>query len=237
LTGKRYKYRLNALTREELISQTDMTKTEIDISDNSIKSITKDTLEEAAEALAAAFQDDPIINYFVSGHTDDYSSKLRGIFRYQCLMYVEMNLPIFGAIQDSRITGIACLSVPEKKERPDSLVEPDKEFEKSMGLESIGRIKRYMKLNKKHTPAEPHHYLAALGVHPDFQGQGYGRLLLDEVHKIAGNHPTSTGIFLETAKMKNVEMYKYFGYNLLATEKLDGIVEKWYMFRPVKKNN
>ncbi|UCD08204.1 MAG: GNAT family N-acetyltransferase [Dehalococcoidales bacterium] len=214
-----------------------MGKTTIDNSEKSIISITKDTLEEATEVLAMAFQDDPIINYFLSGHTENYAEKQREIFRYQCLMYIEMGLSIFGAVKNSVITGIACLAVPEKKKRPDSLIESDKEFEKSMGQESIGRIKRYMKLNKKHTPEGPHHYLAALGVHPDFQGHGFGRLLLDRVNEITESHQTSTGIFLETAKLENVEMYRYFGYNLLATEKLDGIVDKWYMFRPVKKND
>lgn len=187
--------------------------------------------------LSGAFRDDPVINYFLYGHTDDYPEKLRGIFRYQCLMYVEMKLPIFATMHDSRIAGVVCLSLPEKKERPDSLIEADKKFEISMGSDSFNRIKRYMKLNKKHIPGAPHHYLAALGVHPDYQGQGYARLLLDEVHRISESHQTSTGIFLETAKSKNVEMYKHFGYNLLATEKLDGVVDLWYMFRPVKKND
>jgi ribosomal protein S18 acetylase RimI-like enzyme len=199
--------------------------------------ITKDFLEEATEVLARAFEDDPIINYFLSGHTVDYSSKLCMIFRYQCLMYVEMDLPVFGTIQNSRITGIACLSVPEKKERPDSLVEADKEFMSVMGRDSFGRVRRYMDLNKKHTPEGPYHYLAGLGVHPDYQGKGYARLLLDRVRVISENHDTSTGVYLETAKLQNVEMYEHFGYNLQAKEKLDGIVDVWYMFRPVSKND
>ncbi|MFC1946789.1 GNAT family N-acetyltransferase [Chloroflexota bacterium] len=217
--------------------KTSMANMKIDNSDKSIISITKDTLEEAIEVLARAFEDDPIINYFLSGHTDDHQEMLREIFRYQCLMYIEMGLPIFGTSQNSRITGISCLSVPEKKDRPDSLIETDKEFEISMGPDSFGRVKHYMILNKKHTPEGPHHYLAALGVHPDFQGQGFARLLMERVNEISENHDTSKGVYLETAKLKNVEMYKHFGYNLLATEKLDGIVDLWYMFRPDKKND
>ncbi|OGN90844.1 MAG: hypothetical protein A2158_05175, partial [Chloroflexi bacterium RBG_13_46_14] len=184
-----------------------------------------------------AFEDDPVINYFLAGHTDDYQEKLRDLFRYQCLMYVEMDLPIFGTVRNSLITGIACLSVPEKKDRPDSLFEADKKFETAIGLESFNRIKRYMKMNKEHTPERPHHYLAALGVHPDFQGQGFARILLDRMHEISENHGISTGIYLETAKMKNVEMYEHFGYSLSAIEKLDGIVDLRYMFRPVEKND
>ena len=205
--------------------------------DKTVTGISKDTLDESVEVLVRAFEDDPIINYFLSDHESNYMEGARRIFKYQCLMYIEMDLPIFGILQNSRITGIACLSVSENKKRPDSLIEADKEFEEFMGLLSFGRIKRYMSLKKKHTPDELHHYLAALGVHPDFQEQGFGRLLLDEVQRITENHQESTGIFLETAKMKNVEMYRYFGYNLLATEKLDGIVDLWYMFRPVRKND
>ena len=214
-----------------------MTDTVIDNSDKQIIRITKDSLEEATEVLSGAFEDDPLINYFLYGHTDDFPEKLSGLFRYQCLMYLEMDLPVFGTVQNSRITGIACLSIPGKRERPDTLVKADKEFEKSMGPDSFDRIKRYMNLSKKHTPESPHHYLAALGVDPDFQGQGYARLLLDRVSEISEKHGTSTGVFLETAKSKNVEMYKHFGYNLLATEKFDGVIDLWYMFRPVNKND
>jgi hypothetical protein len=214
-----------------------MTNTVIDNSDKPIIRITKDSLEEATEVLTRAFEDDPVINYFISSHKDAYPEKLREVFRYQCLMYLEMDLPVFGTVQNSRITGIACLSIPGKKERPDTLVKTDKEFEKSMGPESFDRIKRYINLSKKYTPEGPHHYLAALGIHPDFQGQGYARLLLDRVSEISEKHGTSTGVFLETAKSKNVELYKHFSYNLFAAEKLDGVVDLWYMFRPVKKND
>ena len=206
-------------------------------SDKSIINISKDRLEEATDVLAKAFEDDPVINYFLFGHGDDYQEKLRELFRYQCLMYAEMRLPIFGSVKNSEITGIACLSVPDKKKRPDSLIEVDKKFEQSMEQESFDRIKRYMNLNKKHTPSVPHHYLAALGVHPDFQGQGFGRLLLEKVFELSGYHGTSTGVFLETATIENVEMYEHFGYDLLATEKLDGIVDLWYMFKSMKKND
>jgi hypothetical protein len=199
--------------------------------------ITKHSLDEATEVLTRAFEDDPIINYFLSGSEKDYPERSRKIFEYQCLLYIEMDLPVFGTVQNSHLTGVACLAVPEKKERPDSLLEADKEFEKSMGPEFLGRIKRYMNLSKKYSPEGLHHYLAGLGVHPDFQELGFGRLLLDEIYKIAATHQSSTGIYLETATLKNVEMYKHFGYNLLAMEKLDGIVDVWYMFRPVRKND
>ena len=214
-----------------------MDKTRIDNFNTQIVTITKGTQAVAVEVLVHAFVDDPLIRYFLSGHEKDYLKGVRKVFEYQCLMYIEMQLPIFGTVLNSNITGVACLSVPEKKKRPDSLVEADSEFVSYMGPDSFDRVKRYMNLNKKHTPEAPHHYLAALGVHPDFQGQGFARLLMDKVNEISGNHGKSTGVYLETAKMKNVEMYKHFGYNLLATEKLDGIVDLWYMFKPVKKND
>lgn len=187
--------------------------------------------------MVQAFEDDPVVRYFLSGHEKDYPEGARKLFGYQCLMYIEMELPVFGTIRNNRITGVAFLSGPEKKNKPDSLLEADKEFEVFMGPDSFGRIKRYMKLNKKHTPKEPHHYLAGLGVHPDFQGQGYARSLLDRISEISEDHGTSTGVYLETAKLKNVEMYEHFGYHLFATEKLDDIVDKWYMFRPVRNND
>ncbi len=195
-----------------------------------------DTLEEAADVLTQAFVGDPLIRYLLSGHESMYQEKVRELFHYQCLMYVEMELPIFGAVQDSRITGAACLSVPEEKERPASLVEADKKYNESVGKDSFERVQRFMRLSRKYIPDEPFHYLAALGVHPDYQGEGFGRLLLDEVHAVSEKHPMSSGVYLDTASLKNVEMYEYFGYRQIAQDKLDNIVDIWFMFRPTRKN-
>jgi ribosomal protein S18 acetylase RimI-like enzyme len=70
-----------------------------------------------------------------------------------------------------------------------------------------------------------------LGVHPNFQKKGYARALLEALHARSEAHPTSIGVYLETANPHNVAFYKYFDYHLKAQVNING-VENFIMFRP-----
>jgi ribosomal protein S18 acetylase RimI-like enzyme len=88
-----------------------------------------------------------------------------------------------------------------------------------------------LRILERHHPPEPHYYLMLLGVHPNFQRKGYARALLEALHARSEAHPTSIGVYLETAKEQNVALYKYFGYHLKTQVNING-VENFIMFRP-----
>ena len=201
---------------------------------NSVIEVNRDSLEEAVEVLTLAFENDPCGSDMLYREQSGYLDKVREIFRFTCLARIELGIPCIGTIRDSRITGIACISVPEKQKWPDSLTAASERMNSVIGRESSNRLKRFTELSNNYAPAEPHHYLAALGVHPEYQGQGFGRMLLDKVREIAENHPTSAGVYLDTARLKNVRLYEYFGYKQAGKDKLDGAVDLWYMFRENK---
>jgi len=199
--------------------------------------VTADSLDEAVEVLALAFENDPFINYLLSHDEKNYFDKVREIFRFVCEARLELGLPLLGGVNHSRPVGVACVSVPEKKDWPIPLIEKNEKLKAFIGSEASGIMKKFSNLSKQYAPEKPHHYLAAIGVHPEFQRNGFGRLLLDEVHEIAESHTESVGVYLETTNQVNVDLYEYFGYHLVARDTLDGIVELWYMFRPNKDND
>ncbi|HEY9638579.1 MAG TPA: GNAT family N-acetyltransferase [Coleofasciculaceae cyanobacterium] len=88
-----------------------------------------------------------------------------------------------------------------------------------------------LRILERHHPPQLHDYLRLLGVHPNFQSEGYARALLEALHARSEAHPTSIGVYLETANPKNVGLYKYFGYHLTARVNING-VENFIMFRP-----
>lgn len=63
-----------------------------------------------------------------------------------------------------------------------------------------------------------HWYLLALAVHPQAQGQGYGKYLINEALQLANtsSHP----MYLETESRENVKLYQHFGFELLETSTL-----------------
>ena len=194
------------------------------------------SLNAAADVLALAFENDPLMRYVFSGSAT-YSVHVREAFRFVCEARLELGWPLIGTTSDSGLTGVACLSPPEERVWPASLVKKYDRLQSSLGYESFNRLGRFSRLSRKHAPAQGHYYLAAIGVHPEFQGRGLSRVLLDGVKEMSESHAASTGVYLETALQENVTLYEHFGYQVIAKDKLDAAVELWYMFRPNKSSN
>ncbi|PDW03254.1 GNAT family N-acetyltransferase [Candidatus Viridilinea mediisalina] len=91
------------------------------------------------------------------------------------------------------------------------------------------RIKPAMKAPAMLPPA--HYTLELLAVAPEFQGQGIGRLLLEDIHARCEQDRQAAGIYLFTGDEKNREIYQRFGYHVLQANQ-GGPLTVWHMFRP-----
>jgi ribosomal protein S18 acetylase RimI-like enzyme len=75
------------------------------------------------------------------------------------------------------------------------------------------------KLRKKYAPVR-HCYLAALGVDPAHQGQGFAsKLLTPMLERLDADR---TACYVETQNLKNVAMYRHFGFELMHETKMPG---------------
>ena len=66
----------------------------------------------------------------------------------------------------------------------------------------------------------PHFYIMQVGVDPSHQGKGNGRLLFDKLFAVSS--ALSQPCYLETMKIKNVDIYKHFGFRLADERKIPG---------------
>ena len=74
-------------------------------------------------------------------------------------------------------------------------------------------------------------YLGVLAVHPDRQGEGFGRRLINPVRNRAD--PAGEPIALETAVAANVGLYEYLGFEVIDHFSVpSGGPEVWIMQRP-----
>jgi GNAT superfamily N-acetyltransferase len=96
---------------------------------------------------------------------------------------------------------------------------------------------RWRRLRRLHTatglsrPVVGEHYtLAALTVHPDFQGRGIGSALLDEVHRLSELDPGVIGVYLYTGARKNQLMYERKGYQTIEARQTEALTV-YHMFR------
>lgn len=65
---------------------------------------------------------------------------------------------------------------------------------------------------RRRRPGSPHHYLAAIGVHPHHQGRGIGGALLEPVLGLADEE--GAGCYLSTATQLNVSWYMQYGFKV-----------------------
>ena len=75
-----------------------------------------------------------------------------------------------------------------------------------------------------------YYVLPALTVHPEFQGCGIGKRLLDAVHAISERDSSVRGVYLYTGDKKNQEMYERAGYRTIETRHA-GELAVCHMFR------
>ncbi|MGD8865070.1 MAG: GNAT family N-acetyltransferase [Anaerolineales bacterium] len=189
-------------------------------------------ITEAAKVLARAFDGDPLMQAFFAEALIPADQARQELFRLSCLIRLELGWPLIGVMENRKVCGVACISFPEHPGWPDRLEDLYVEYKQKIGLEPAKIFDRYTLLVDQNRPKKAHHFLAVLGVDPQYQGRGLGGLLLEDVHQRAAAHPTSTGVALDTENPRNLTFYEHHGYSLTSVSKL-GDIKLYHFFRPV----
>lgn len=194
--------------------------------------ITPDRAEETAEVLSQAFMKESATDFFFPPEEGDKLPKLRALFGWAMEYRIATGVPALAVTApDGRIAGAVTLRLPGESETPPIVEALWAKVEQIIGPESSARIDLYDQAQKTNLHPEPHHYIVAIGVHPDFQGKGYGGDLLRAAIDYAESDRGSSGIGLDTGTEENQRLYEKFGFRLFATAQL-GAKTARYMFRP-----
>ncbi len=196
-----------------------------------ITELSRQHAQEAVEVLAHAFQNDPIVHYFLKGGGEEFQRHIRSFFNFSCEVRFDLEWSLFGCYEGARLMGVAGVTEPVDKPWPESLSHTYNNLKSEMGVDAVERLEKYAALSDAHRPTQPNYMVGVIGVHPDGQGKGYGRRLLDTVQELSESHPTSTGVALDTETPLNVQIYQRCGYQLLEELPLDA-VKIYTMFRP-----
>jgi ribosomal protein S18 acetylase RimI-like enzyme len=76
---------------------------------------------------------------------------------------------------------------------------------------------------------ERHWYLNVIGVHPDHQRKGYGRMMIERMLKRIDSEGLPT--YLDTNSAKNITIYRKFGFEVVKEYETIGNTH-WGMIRP-----
>ena len=178
---------------------------------------------EASKSLAAAFFDDPT-SHFLLPRVDSRDRWLR-LIHQASLRHLLPEGHVYTVAGDE-VTGVIGLVAPGHYPLPTArflrhiipviLRLPTGGF-------ALGRAMRGLQaqamIDRMHIK-EPHWYVAVLGVHPDRQGEGLGRALLDPA--LAQADHDRLPAYLETSNERNLAFYGRFGFEVVQEVSIPG---------------
>jgi ribosomal protein S18 acetylase RimI-like enzyme len=185
---------------------------------------------QAGLMLTEAFQDDPVFNAIFEGATPEQWVAFFTAPVVYCLKYGQVIAP------SAQMEGVAAW-VPGKFADMDffrMLLSGAMWAGMKMGIEIAQKLKVVFgpieQDRKVHLQGRDYLYLQLIGLSPQYQGQGFGRILLAAL--FAESEQKGLPIYLETETEKNVQIYQHLGFKVLKKATLPLIdLPMWEMIR------
>ncbi|MFN8615683.1 MAG: GNAT family N-acetyltransferase [Dehalococcoidia bacterium] len=191
-----------------------------------VRKVTAADRKQLTAAMARAFDDDPIANWFAAQD----KRRARRIYDFMDVAY-RITAPGGELYTTDALQGGAYWSAPGKWKM--GMLQQVMLLPAMVRTATWRRVPAIMgglnAIEKKH-PHEPHYYLLALGVEPDLQGHGIGTQLMAPV--LARCDKERVPAYLESSKEKNLPLYERNGFKV--TEELvvpNGGPKIWLMWR------
>ena len=194
--------------------------------------------DQAAVALGRAFINDPTFRAIVPGIADAAAraAALRELFHAMFVVERRTGQPTFGVVRDGKVVAAAVTEGAGRASMVDTVMAGMGQMPRlvrAIGVDGIYRAMTIFRVLVQSHPTEPHLYLQALGVDPDYQRRHLGIALLDYLRDQAMARADVRGVYLETATQANVAYYSAKGYQVIGEISPLG-VRMWRMFQRVR---
>ncbi len=203
----------------------------------SVVNLSNENFSEVTDVFCESFYNYPVMKY-VLGEKEDYDERLRKLITFFVSARAIRNEPLLGIYNSTNLLlATATVTLPGEISSPPELIKLRDKLWEEIGAEEKVRYEKYGLIASNLLPKEPHHHLNMIGVRNAYQGKGYARKLIDEVEKLVSEHPTSTGLSLNTEVETNVNFYLHFGFQLIGQAKIDDKLNTWGFFMQRNKKN
>ena len=194
-----------------------------------VRRLDPDRRSEAIAAVSRAFWPDPLFGFFARDEVQEHRvlPLFLGALLRDCLAHGE----VWSTVDHGRITGAASWLPPSAL--PRSRLREARIYaacaralvtcrNRRTGIRLLDAVERAH-------PAEPHWYLALLGVDPSRQRRGLGGRLLEPVLERCDREVENA--YLETQKPENLPFYERFGFVVIGEVRVDDSPTIWRMWR------
>lgn len=188
-------------------------------------------IPEITDVLCEAFYNYPVMKY-VLGEKEDYDTRLRKAVTFFVSARALRKEPLLAIYNsENKLVAAATVTLPGEIPSPPELFKLRDELWAEIGSEEKARYENYGYVASGLLPKEPHHHLNMIGVRNAYQGKGLARQLISKVEELVSEHPTSTGLSLNTEVDSNVNFYLHLGFELLGKTNVDKDITTWGFFK------
>lgn len=188
---------------------------------SAVETVTESSQDRAVEVLAAAFHDDPLLNWMFGEGVD-------------LIPFFELTLPLFVphglTYIDPLGRGAAVWLAPGQRLRWRYRLSDALRVARLSGLRGVCKMVTAGVKTEQFHPAEPHYYLFAIGARPEHQGQGVGTALISHMLRICDEKVMPA--YLENSKEENLPFYRGHGFRVTRKVRFTGSAPPiWLMWR------
>jgi GNAT superfamily N-acetyltransferase len=190
-----------------------------------VRKATGEDVAGMARALARAFEDDPVMEWFFP----NVERRRKRLPPFMTALLRLSALPHDHVYTTDGWQGAALWNPPgtwQANVRGQLRLIPSMVRLIGTRLATVGRA---LPLIEKHHPREPHWYLLMLGTEPQWQGKGIGSALVEPV--LARCDEEGMPAYLESSKERNIPFYSRHGFEVTGELRLPGGPPMWPMWR------
>lgn len=196
-------------------------------------------VDDIVDVMAEAFRGYPVMRWVAAGgeasdDIDDIDARERRLVDLFVRRRIRRGGPAFGVLHDGVLAGAAILTLPVEPDPPPDVAVMAEATWRALGDGARTRYEAYAAAASLFGDLPPHHHLNMIGVRDAYRGRGVARPLIDAVCALAEADPASAGVSLTTEKPGNVEIYRHFGFEVVATASVEAAVETWGMFLRIR---
>lgn len=173
------------------------------------------SIDKAIHIYALAFSSDPLHKFIFKNSKTRYQKVKQAYTFIVKKMVPHLNLAMKGIYINDILAG--CFIYTTNKSKTiwtEILIKEAEKFRKKVGARYVKYIRQYASEVFKQKPRYPHFYLNELAVHPDYQGIGLGKKLMQYAENQCKKNLKCISTALDTANPLNAEIYKRWGYRV-----------------------
>lgn len=172
---------------------------------------------QAADVLARAFHDDPVLNWLLTGSAD-ITAGIDAFFPIAVASALTRGhlyrSPGWEAVAYWSPPGASGMFNPEHGSLVGELVVGEIGAERAAATSQLGEILA------AHHITEAHFYLPFIGVAPEWQGRGHGNVVMQPVLDLCDRQGLPA--YLESSNPRNIAFYERLGFRVTAEFAADG---------------